>query len=548
VTAAEILARLEWGDDALPAGWPIDQGVKSAGPDVLAWSEETLVQPDGDTAGDPWRWRKSQARFISWWYSMDGDGNFLWRRGQVVLMKGAGKSPMSAALACCELAGPVRFVQWADDGQPVMRPHPSPEVKLSALSQDQATDATLSLAISMLSNPAASRAIPGLDPGLTRIRTRKGTLTSATAKAPTKEGLRPTSVVLDETSFWVQSNGGHRLAETLRRGLAKTAGRSLECTNMWVSGSDSVAERTATYAAEVRAGKRLGDGVLVYHPVGVCDDLGDPVQLRTGLEELYSDAPWISIDRLMAEILDGGTHPSDARRFYLNQAGSSDDAWIRGDQWRACEAREKSLAENDTIVMGFDGSRGRVRGNADATALVGCRVKDGYLALLGCWQPREGQDDWEAPEALIDAKVREAFKNYRVVGMYADPSLWQSQLGVWEAAFSRRLKIKATADHPMAYWANRPSVMVRALAAFAEAVENGDLSHDGSYSLSSHVLNARRVVSGRAGIQISKSYPDSPDKIDCAVAATLAWQARLDALSAGITKHAPGSGRIIVLS
>jgi hypothetical protein len=428
-----------------------------------------------------------------------------------------------------------------------MRPHPSPEVKLSALSQDQAQDATLSLAVAMLSNPAASRAIAGLDPGLTRIRTRKGTLTSATARAPSKEGLRPTSVVLDETSFWVQANGGHHLAETLRRGLAKTAGRSLECTNMWVNGSDSVAERTAGYAEAVRAGKHAGDGVLTWHPVGVCDDLGDPVQLRAGLQALYYDAPWISIDRLMAEIIDGGTHPSDARRFYLNQAGSSDDAWIRGDQWRACEAREKSLAEGDTIVLGFDGSRGRARGNADATALVGVRVKDGFVHLLGCWQAREREDDWTAPEALIDAKVRDAFKTYRVIGMYADPSGWQSQLGTWEAAFSRRLKVKATVDHPMNYWANRGSVMVRALAAFSEAVENHDLSHDGSYSLSSHVLNARRVVSRGSGIQIAKSYPDSPDKIDCAVAATLAWAARLDALSAGFQKHAGGSGRIIVM-
>ena len=54
-------------------------------------------------------------------------------------------------------------------------------------------------------------------------------------------------------------------------------------------------------------------------------------------------------------------------------------------------------------------------------------------------------------------------------------------------------------------------------------------------------------MSPRAGIQIAKEYPDSPAKIDAAVAATLAWAARLDALSAGFQKHAPGKGRIIVL-
>lgn len=91
MSSSEILARLEWDDDGLPSGWPVDQDVVSAGPEVLVWSEVVLVQPDGDDAGQPWRWRDSQARFVSWWFALDHDGNYLWRRGQVVLPKGAGK-------------------------------------------------------------------------------------------------------------------------------------------------------------------------------------------------------------------------------------------------------------------------------------------------------------------------------------------------------------------------------------------------------------------------------------------------------------------------
>ncbi len=62
------------------------------------------------------------------------------------------------------------------------------------------------------------------------------------------------------------------------------------------------------------------------------------------------------------------------------------------------------------------------------------------------------------------------------------------------------------------------------------------------------VLNARRNVTPRAGVQIAKAFPDSADKIDAAVAATLAWQARLDALAKGATTKAPGRGRVIVLT
>jgi phage terminase large subunit-like protein len=545
MSAAAILARLEWDDDGLPFGWPVDQDVASAGPAVLAWSETVLVQPDGDRSGDPWRWRQSQARFVSWWYAVDEDGDYLWRRGQVVLPKGAGKSPMAAALACCELAGPVRFAGWADDGSPIMRAHPSPDVKLSALSQDQAEDATMGLAISMLENSAAHAEIPGLDAGLTRVRTRNGKLSSSTARAPSKEGLRPTAVVLDEAHLWVAANGGHRLAETLRRGVAKTGGRSLETTNQWAAGQDSVAELTNEYAEAVRAGTHAGDGVLTWHPVGHCDDLADPVQLRAALVELYSDSPWIDVDRLAAEVIDRGTHPADARRYYLNQPASADDAWIRADQWHACVDRSRPLEDGDTITLGFDGSRGRARGNADATALVAVRVKDGHVELLGCWQARDGEDDWTAPETVIDACVRDAFKRFRVVGFYCDPAGWQSRIGDWEAAFHKRLKVKASVDHPLHRWANRTTEMVRALASFEEAVSNGDLTHDGSFRLTEHVLAARRRVS-KGGVQIHKEHPDSQRKIDCAVAATLAWQARLDA-AAKVSTTARRPPRILVL-
>jgi hypothetical protein len=106
MSAAEILERLEWAEDGLPVGWPEDQGVRSAGPEVLAWTETTLSQPDGDRAGEHWQWRESQSRFVLWWYALDEEGVYLWRRAQVVLPKGSGKSPMAAALACAELAGP----------------------------------------------------------------------------------------------------------------------------------------------------------------------------------------------------------------------------------------------------------------------------------------------------------------------------------------------------------------------------------------------------------------------------------------------------------
>jgi hypothetical protein len=151
------------------------------------------------------------------------------------------------------------------------------------------------------------------------------------------------------------------------------------------------------------------------------------------------------------------------------------------------------------------------------------------------------------PTTEVDAAVRSAFDKFSVVGFYCDPARWEGYVAQWEAAFHGHLAVKASRDHPCEWWmtGGRSGLIVRALEQFHSAVVDGELSHDGSFVLTRHVLNARRRPS-RSGTQIAKDHPDSMRKIDAAVAAVLAWQARLDAVAAGADKPAPGrSGRAI---
>jgi hypothetical protein len=84
--------RLPLSADGLPPGLPGDHGIATLGYGVLAWGEEYLAQPDGLTAGEPWQWTDTQARIILWWYAIDPQGRWLFRRGQIVLPKGSGKA------------------------------------------------------------------------------------------------------------------------------------------------------------------------------------------------------------------------------------------------------------------------------------------------------------------------------------------------------------------------------------------------------------------------------------------------------------------------
>jgi phage terminase large subunit-like protein len=97
--------------------------------------------------------------------------------------------------------------------------------------------------------------------------------------------------------------------------------------------------------------------------------------------------------------------------------------------------------------------------------------------------------------------------------------------------------VKSTRANPIEWWmvGQRAVKTVQALAAFKGAVLDQELSYDGGLYLTSHLLHARMVAS-RTGTQIAKAHPDSEDKIDAAVAAVLAYQARLDAIAAGALK------------
>lgn len=511
--------------DGLPEGKPDLYGIRSVGYDVLDWGAEMLAQPDGDRAGESWQWTDSQARLVLWWYAVDEDGAWLFRRGQVVLPKGAGKSPLAAALSCVELAGPVLFDGVDANGDAVGRPHPSPHVQLAAVSQDQSYN-TMSLTLAMLGDGRAADEIDGLDLGLTRVRTRNGKLEPVTASAPSREGQRLTAAILDEPHLWTFANHGIRLAATLRRNLGKTNGRSIETTNCWRPGEESVAEQTAAYADLIAAGTVEG-GLLRFHPKASVADLADEAQLRAGLAGLYADSPWISVDRIVAEVYDLNTHPSDARRFYLNEVAVAEDSLIAAHEWDACETEDR-LQPGDTITLGFDGGK-----SDDATALVAMRVSDRLLQPVGIWERPENAHGWEVDRAAVDDLVRMAFDAYRVVAFFGDVELWTSYIDTWSVDFRGKLLVSASPMSPVG-WDMRGRHQAATLAneRLVSAVRDGLVKQTGEPRLRAHVLNARRRPN-RYGVSFGKEARGSKRKVDGWAASLLADQARHEVVESG---------------
>jgi hypothetical protein len=299
-------------------------------------------------------------------------------------------------------------------------------------------------------------------------------------------------------------------------------------------------------------GKLKGDhGILFDHREAPPDtDVGDRESLLAGLAHAYGDSAdvnggWVDLNRVLYDFWDPSTDPADARMYFLNQITATEDAWLTQPEWSARTLLNEPV-DDEAITLGFDGSKKRRRGKADATALVGCRVRDGHVFLIDCWEQPD-ERDWEVPVAEVDAVVRETMARYNVVAFYADPARWESFVAQWEADFGASLPVKSTSSHPIEWWmtGGRAGIVERALERFHTAVVDGEMTHDGSSVLMRHVLNARRRL--RSGkLQIAKEHPDSDRKIDAAVAAVLAYQARLDALSAGaLTKQHNKSKRLV---
>lgn len=541
----------------------------SLGPQIMNWMYVNLAAPDR-TEYEPFLLTVEQQDFTWAFYELDVEGNRKIRRGVYSRPKGAGKSPFLGALAAVEANGPVLFDHWAkagevdefgyefDKGEPVgkrWRDMRTPLAQLSAVSEDQTRNAWDPLLEMMGPEAPIRENYPGLSPMTTFVSLPDGgRIEFVTSSSHSREGNKPIFCVLDQTETWTRGNGGVRLAATMRRNLGKTGGASIESPNAYLPGEGSVAEESAAYWETIKEGRAKDDGLLYDHREAPADtDITDHDSLLEGLRWAYGcssslpcvlpghdHAPgWIDLERIIAEIWDPATDPQDGRRFYLNQITHATDSYISQPDWAGCKDESKQLARGDVITLGFDGSRGRAKGKPDATALIGCRVHDGHEFEIAVWEAPDGpeQDGWEPPLVEIDAAVDHTFKTYTVAAFYADPAKdWRSKVNEWENKYSRAktVKVKVTQNHPFEWWmtGGRSVFIQRAIEAFEAAVRNADMTHDGSFALTGHVLNARRRIRHQK-LTLGKEHDYSPKKIDACIAGILAWQARLDAIAGG---------------
>lgn len=512
----------------------------SLGWEVIDWIETYLVHGPGDVEGQPIALDDERAVFILWLYAVFPKGatrNGRSVAGQRIALrtvlsrpKGWAKSELAGALVCAEALAPVRFDGWDARGKPAGRPVTYPFIRCLATEEDQSGN-TYDNVVQMLTEGAAADEYK-LDVGITRTFIKEaggGEIRPSTGADASKDGGKESFAVADETHLYVQ-----RALKSMHRTVARNTGKRkiaephmLDTTTAYEPGEQSVAQAAAEAFAKLDPEQAMRRHRVLYdhHEGPPVKNWDDDRELLAALRAAYGEAAsFIDFQRLKALIRMPDATEAESRRYFLNQAEATERIWITPTELDAVTDKKRKLAPGEMITVGFDGAR-----FIDSVGLVAC-TEDGALFHLGSWHRPEGEagKGWEAPAREIVQTVHGIFERYKVIRFYADPPYWQEEVDSWEQRYGEVVS---------PWWTDRTTQMSRAVGQLRTAIKSQTVSIDTNPDLRNHLLNSR-VFKVRARLDdedevahvIKKERKGSPKKIDLAVAAVLAFEARGDAI------------------
>lgn len=522
------------------------------------WIETFVVQGPGDVEGEPILHGDEFTGFILDCYILDKNGRRMHDSAFFSRPKGCNKSGLAAELILFEALGPCRFAGWAkggetytflghtytyEPGEAMGRPVKYPFVRIMA-TEDGQTGNTFDMVYNNLEDgPLADMKAYGMRVNRAKIDLPfGGEIVPSTSGAASKDGGKETFVVFDETHLY-NTKQLKQMYSTVTRNLNKrkkiAETWALETTTMYLPGEDSVAEDTYHYAQDIFESEReLEEGekrkvkvrrarLLFDHRWGNVVDMSDEEALEKAIEEAYGEAlDWNSKQGIIDDLYDPRRTEEESRRYFLNALTEAHNAWVspqilsrateHGVGWRDIEPGEK-------IALGFDGAL-----TNDATALVGCRISDGALFKIKIEEKPDGPEakNWVVDQAAFDARVHWAFNRFTVVAFFADPPHWQDYIDKWDREWGEDLPVKAGGQSAIRWWTKRDVPMALALERLHQALAlNDEIKLDKDPVLVRHFLNARRW-DRRGGTVIGKDTKNSVKKMDGAMAATLAYEAR----------------------
>lgn len=176
------------------------------------------------------------------------------------------------------------------------------------------------------------------------------------------------------------------------------------------------------------------------------------------------------------------------------------------------------------VCLGFDGSDVSDWTAIRAETMDGFGFSPRFSGDATIWNPAE-QPGYRVSRAVVTSAVADLFSRFTVVRMYCDPPGWQSEIESWA--------LEHGAERVLSWETYRPNPMAAALERFVTDLTSGLHTHDGCPLTATCIANA--VKSPRKNDTYLLAKASRTQKIDAAMAAVLAHEARADALADGWT-------------
>lgn len=531
-----------------------DRPYPTIGLAVADWIEANLVFGPGDLRGQTARVDPEKRALLARAYEVfpkDGPnaGRRRFRRVGVSVRKGWAKTEWAAWIAAAELHpnAPVRVVDWGvhgDANEPIGDGVVDPYLALVAYTEEQSDELCYGALRVILEY---SKVAADFDIGLARIMRigGDGKAVSLATAPDSRDGARTTFQVADETHRWTLP----RLIQAHRTMLANLPKRraadswALEITTAPAPGENSVAEHTMEYARKVADGSAADARLFFFHrQAGDGHDLTTKEGIRAAVIEASGPAAdWSDIDGICQQWDDPTADRTYLERVWLNRLVRASDRAFDANCWRENARPEFVVPDGALITLGFDGARYH-----DSTAIVATHIESGYQWIVGLWERPSEDRPWETPEDEVEAAIAGVMTRYDVWRMYADPPYWETHVAKWAGEYG--------IERVMKWLTTRTAPMAAAIRSYDTAIRSGEVTHSGDRAFARHIGNAcRRVLTmrderGEHLWTIYKERPDSPHKIDAAMAAALSWEARRDAIAAGAVSQGTGNPTVMDLA
>lgn len=497
---------------------------------------------------------------------------------------------LTAIIAAAELSltAPVRCIGFDKKGRPIGGPVNDAYIPMVAVTEEQTDELAYgALRVILELSPIYKQ----FDIGMQRIMRKDGSGKAVSlANAPdARDGARTTFAVSDETHRWIRPalKASHKTMQANLPKRKKADPWGLEVTTAPCPGEGSIAEDAMDYAKAVIEGRAAAADFFYFHEQA--DDrytfgpnngpefdmsdgqggINEKVIREAIIDASGPDAEWSDIDGILAQFRDTGNDRSYLCRVWLNQLVRASEKAFDIMLWDKRTRPNYEVAKGALISLGFDGAV-----SEDATAIVGTELLTGFQWIVGLWQKPHGAKQWRVPQNEVDDYIDLAMREYDVWKLYADPYFWENTVASWIGkygaepyteqprvvawptnvrgykmpgavrCFKYAMDDEPRADLGIAHALTPDQQLATAVEGLPSIPKVSSamlrLSHSGDPRMRAHIANSQRRfytlrdAEGEFLWTICKDAPNSPNKIDCAMACILSWQARTDAVAAGL--------------